>query len=295
MTTRVHVPGGVAEQAGVPDRTQSRRLLPDRCLIPATSFAVAVMIWYAVSYLVLSPERRFLLPPPHQIATQSLLNTAHLHIMLDALWVTARSAALGLLVAMILGVLVGALMNQGRWIERFMFPYAVAFHVVPILAIVPLIGLWLGFGATSRVVVCAMIALFPIISNTHFGLSSVDRGLHELFDLGRASRVQRLLRLELPSAMPAIMAGLQIAAGQAVVGAIIGDMFFARGQPGIGTLIDIYRSQLRSADLIAAILVASAFGVAVFNLSRFVARRAVGRWHGPRERPVRRNASARKH
>ncbi|WP_236950441.1 ABC transporter permease [Mycobacterium sp. MS1601] len=258
-----------------------------------SSCVVALGIWYSVSYLVLTPQRRFLLPPPHQILTRSLLNTEQLRIMLDALWVTARSAALGLLIAAVVGVLVGALMNQGRWIERFMFPYAVAFHVVPILAIVPLIGLWFGFGATSRVVVCAMIALFPIISNTHFGLSSVDRGLHELFDLGRASRLQRLLRLELPSAMPAILAGLQIAAGQAVVGAIIGDMFFARGEPGIGTLIDVYRSQLRSTDLIAAILVASAFGIAVFNLSRFVARRAVGRWHGPRERPTGHNPSSR--
>ncbi|CAN5428916.1 ABC transporter permease [soil metagenome] len=261
-----------------------RRRTHHRALVPVASFIFALTVWYATSYLVLTPDRRFLLPPPHEILTQSLLLPSHLGPMVDALWVTARTAGLGLLIATVIGVLVGSLMTQARWIERFMFPYAIAFHVVPILAIVPLLGLWFGFGSVSRVVVCVMIALFPIISNTHFGLSSVPPGLHELFDLGRASRLQRFVRLELPSALPAIFAGLQIAAGQAVVGAIIGDMFFARGEPGIGTLIDVYRSQLRSADLIAAIVIASAFGVAVFSLSKYVAHRSVGSWHGPRER-----------
>lgn len=254
-----------------------------RLLIPFASVAVALGAWYLVSYGVLEPERRFLLPPPHDVLTDSFMDVDRMRPMLEALWVTARGAAIGLLIATVLGVFVGALMSQARWIERFMYPYAVAFHVVPILAIVPLIGLWFGFGSTSRIVVCVMIALFPIIANTHFGLKSVDRGLHELFDLGHASRLRRMFRLELPAALPAIFAGLQIAAGQAVVGSIIGDMFFARGEPGIGTLIDVYRSQLRSTDLIAAILLASAFGVAVFSLFRFLSRRVVGSWHNPRD------------
>jgi NitT/TauT family transport system permease protein len=204
--------------------------------------------------------------------------------MLQALAVTARVAGLGFLFASLIGIALGAVMNQARWLERSIYPYAVLLQVVPILAIVPLIGLWFGYSTASRVVVCVIIALFPIITNTHFGFRAVDRGLHELFDLGRASGLQRLVRLELPAALPSILTGLRIASGQVVIGAIIGDMFFAQGQAGIGTLINAYRAQLRSFDLIAAILLASLFGIAVFTVFTALSSALVGRWHTSGER-----------
>lgn len=253
-------------------------------VVPLLAAAVGVGAWYAVSYLVLSPQRRFLLPPPHEVWQVSLSDPLHLDPMLTALGVTARVAGLGFLAATVIGVAVGALMSQARWIERSVYPYAVMLQVTPILAIVPLIGLWFGFSMMSRVVVCVMIALFAIITNTHFGFRSVDRGLHELFDLGRASTWQRVVRLELPAALPSILTGLRIASGQVVIGAIIGDMFFAQGQPGIGTLIDTYRAQLRSHDLIAAILLAAAFGIAVFTAFAALSSALVGRWHSSGDR-----------
>ncbi|MQY20929.1 ABC transporter permease [Nocardia macrotermitis] len=260
----------------------SRRLVArfGRGSVAVGALVAGIALWYAVSYLVLSPQRRFLLPAPHTVLSESLLDPVHLRPMLVALGETAQVAGMGFVAAAVIGIAVGALMSQTWWLERVIFPYAVVLQVVPILAITPLLGLWFGYSTTSRVAVCVMIALFPIITNTHFGFRSVDPGLHELFTLGRASRLQRLVRLELPAASPAILTGLRIASGQVIIGAIIGDMFFAQGQPGIGTLMDDYRAQLRSTDLIAAIVLAAAFGVVVFVVCSAVSRLAVGRWHG---------------
>ncbi len=253
-------------------RTVLRMVLP-----PAVSLAVAIGLWYLVSMVILSPQRRFLLPPPHEVLTNSLLDKAHVNPMLDALWVTAKVSLVGFLFAAVIGIAIGVLMSRGSLMERAIYPWAVVLQVIPVLAIVPLIGLWFGYGMVARTIVCVIIAIFPIIANTHFGLTSVDRGMHELFTLSKASRAQRLLKLEFPAALPAMMTGFRTASGLVVVGAIIGDMFFAKGEPGIGTLLDVYRARLQSDDLIAAIVLASLFGIAVFAvfsmLNAAVARR----------------------
>ena len=213
------------------------------------------------------------------VVRNSLLDWTHLQPMLSALSVTAQVTVVGFLVAVVVGVGTGVLMCQARWLEKVIYPYAVVIQVIPILAIVPLIGLWLGYGMAARTLVCVLIAVFPIITNTHFGIRSVDRGMHELFTISKASRWDRLVKLELRAALPAILTGVRTAAGLVVVGAIIGDMFFAKGQPGIGTLLDVYRGRLQSDDLIAAIVLASLFGVLVFAAMGVVTRLAVGRWH----------------
>ncbi|PXW30297.1 UNVERIFIED_CONTAM: NitT/TauT family transport system permease protein [Williamsia faeni] len=273
---------GHFRQANAVTRRESRRhlrRLTGLVVYPLLSLLGALAAWSAVSYWVLAPERRFLLPPPIDVLRDSLMQPSHLQPMLEALAVTAQVALVGFVVAVLVGVGTGVLMSQAKWIERIVYPYAVVLQVIPILAIVPLIGLWFGYGMMSRTLVCVLIAAFPIITNTHFGIASVDRGLHELFTLSRASRWDRLVKLEMRAAMPAIMTGVRTAAGLVVVGAIIGDMFFAKGQPGIGTLLDVYRGRLQSDDLIAAIVLASLFGVAVFALTGFLAKLAVGRWH----------------
>jgi NitT/TauT family transport system permease protein len=246
---------------------------------PVLALAAGLMVWSAVSYVVLEPHRRFMLPPPIDVLRNSLLDWTHLQPMLTALSITAQVTVVGFVVAVIGGVGTGVLMCQARWLEKIIYPYAVVIQVIPILAIVPLIGLWLGYGMAARTLVCVLIAVFPIITNTHFGIRSVDRGLHELFSISGASRWDRLVKLELRAAMPAILTGVRTAAGLVVVGAIIGDMFFAKGQPGIGTLLDVYRGRLQSDDLIAAIVLASLFGVLVFSAMGLVTRLAVGRWH----------------
>ncbi|MGW0245668.1 ABC transporter permease [Nocardia goodfellowii] len=250
-----------------------------KTLVPLVSFGLAVAAWYAVSLLLLSPQRRFLLPPPHAVLTESLADPAKLEMMLRALAVTARVAVTGLAVSAVLGVAIAVLMSQTKLIERVVYPYSVVLQAIPVLAVVPLIGLWFGYGIGSRTIVCVLIAIHPIIAMTLFGIQSVDGNLRELFALGRAGRFRTMLALELPAALPSIMTSLRTAAGLSVTGAIIGDMFFAQGRPGIGTLLDNYRARLQSEDLLAALLLAGLFGVLVFAFFTAAQRITTGGWH----------------
>jgi NitT/TauT family transport system permease protein len=140
-----------------------------------------------------------------------------------------------------------------------------------------------GFGFFSRVLVVTIFSLWPIINNTLFGLKSVDPEMHSLFTLKRASRWTRLLKLELPAAQPAMFQGFRIGAGAAVIGAIVGEFFFRRGEPGLGILLDRYRAQLRTPELYGAIFFSVLLGVAVFWFFGFLARKSTGRWYVAQE------------
>lgn len=246
------------------------------------ALGVAIGLWYAMTYLVLPEGRRFLLPPPHQVLTESVLDWSKLEPMLVALALTAQVALTGLVIAVVLGISQAILMSQARWLERSLYPYAVILQTIPILALVPLIGLWFGFGFTSRVIVCVIIALFPMISNTLFGIQSAEPAAHDLFTLNKATRAQRLWKLQMPAAVPSIFAGLKISAGLAVIGAIVGDMFFRQGAPGIGSLLDVYRARVESENLLTAIGLASLFGVLVFAFFTAVDKAVLSRWYGKR-------------
>jgi NitT/TauT family transport system permease protein len=250
-------------------------------LPPAVVFALVIGVWYLVSYVLLSPDRRFMLPPPHNVIKVGFLTWENLHELLNGLKLTTEVAMIGLAIAIGLGVAAAILMSQARWLERSLFPYAVVLQTIPILALVPLIGFWFDYGWTSRIIVCVLIALFPIINNTLFGLQSAEAGLHDLFTLGDAGRFTRLWKLQVPAAMPAIFAGFRISAGLSVIGAIVGDFFFKQGDPGIGILLDLYRSRLQSEQLFAAIILSSLLGVAVFWLFGLLGRLVVGSWYQP--------------
>jgi len=247
---------------------------------PLLVLGVVLGVWYAISYAVLDPRRRFLMPPPHQVITEGLLGDS-VQDMWEALGRTTTVALTGLAIAAVIGIVWAVVMSQSPIMENALFPYAVVLQCVPILALVPLVGFWFGFGFTARVFVCVLIALFPIVSNTLFGLRSVDRSMRDLFALHHPSRLTVLRKLEFPAAMPAIFAGLRISAGLSVVGAIVGDFFFKQGNPGIGILIDNYRSRLQAPELFAAILLAALLGVAVFWLFGWLGDRVVGRWYQP--------------
>jgi NitT/TauT family transport system permease protein len=241
-------------------------------------FVLILALWYAVTYLVLSSDTRYLMPPPDQVLRQ-LVTPATASEIFQALGLSAEVAVIGLLIAIVLGMTWAILMSQGKWVETALFPYAVFLQCVPILALVPLIGFWFGFDLPARVIVCVMISLFPIVSNTLFGLQSVDRAQRELFRLQGASRWTVLTKLQLPAAAPAIFAGLRISAGLSVIGALVGDFFFQQGTPGLGALINQYQQTVASAQLFAAIVVASLFGVLVFLFFGAMARLAIGKWY----------------
>jgi NitT/TauT family transport system permease protein len=246
---------------------------------PFVVFLMVIGAWYGVSYLLLNPQRRFLVPPPHDVIQVSFLDPYNLRELLSALWLSTRVAFTGLAVAIVLGLALAMAMNRAKWIERSVYPYAVLTQTIPILAMVPLFGFWFGFGAFSRVLVVVLFAIFPIIANTLFGLQSVDQEHHALFTLHGAGRGTRLWKLEFPTALPSVFTGLRIAAGLAVIGAIVADFFFKQGDPGIGILIDRYQSRLQSEQMVGAIILSSLLGIVVFWFFGFLAHRVVGGWH----------------
>ncbi|MPQ98348.1 ABC transporter permease subunit [Modestobacter sp. I12A-02628] len=272
-----------AEQAATPGappvaaRRRGRRLTD--LLLPLGVFAALLGSWYAITYLVLDERRRFILPAPHTILTDALFDQPTMDKLLPALWRTVQVTFTGLAIAIVIGMVWAIAMSQARSVERALFPYAVALQCIPILALVPLIAFWFGYGFNSRVIVCVMISLFPIVSNTLFGMQSVDRSMHELFDLHSASRLTKLRKLQLPAAMPAIFAGFRISAGLSVVGAIVGDLFFKQGQAGLGILLSNYSSRLQGPELFLTIFVAAGLGFAVFAVFGWLGKVAVGRWY----------------
>jgi NitT/TauT family transport system permease protein len=198
------------------------------------------------------------------VLRKGLLDSENLGELLGGLWSTTLVALVGLGIAMLLGVSLAIVMSQARWVEYSVYPYAIVLQTIPILAVVPLLGFWFGFDFESRVIVCVLVSLFPLITNTLFGLKSVDAGHHDLFTLYGASRLQRLWRLQLPAALPAMITGFKISSGLSVIGAIVADFFFRQGDPGIGRLIDVYRQRLATEQLMTALFLSSLVGLALF-------------------------------
>lgn len=266
---------------GIPAPTHKVRDAAFKILPPFVFGAIILGLWYYITYQVLTPGRRFLLRPPHEVVNVGFLNGENFSEILRGLRSSTKVATTGLAIAIAIGFILAILMSQTKSIERAMFPYMVMLQAIPILAIVPLIGFWFGYGFQSRLVVCVIISLFPILVNTLFGLQSADRGAHDLFTLHHANRFTRLRFLTFPNALPAIFAGLRISAGLSVIGAIVGDFFFAQGEVGIGQMLKKYAARLQGEQLLAAVIMSSALGVTVFLLFGWIQNRAIGKWYAP--------------
>lgn len=245
---------------------------------PLIVFLIFIGFWYLMTYVVLEETRRWLLPPPHDVVLDGFFVWSTFVEIMEGLWLSTQVALMGLAIAWVIGSIMALMMSQAKWIERSLYPWAVASQTVPILALVPIIGFWFGFGVTSRVIVCIIISLFPIVINTLTGLLSADRGLHSLMTLHGASRWTRATKLQIPAALPHIFTGLRTAAGLSVIGAIVGDFFFGRGNPGLGLLLDKYASRLQSEELLATVFVACMLGIVVFWGFGLMGRRIVGAW-----------------
>lgn len=246
---------------------------------PTVTLFGFIGVWYFVSDVLLAQDLRFLLPPPHEVFRDSFVDPYNRAQLFRALGLSATVAMVGLAIAIVIGMAAAIAMSQARWVQNSFYPYAVVLQCVPILALVPVIGFWFQFGFTSRVIVCVLIAIFPIISDTLFGLRSVDDSQRDLFRLHRSGRLMSLWKLELPAALPSIFAGFRISAGLSVIGAIVGDFFFKQGDPGIGILIDLYRSRLQTTQMFGAVILSSLLGVVVFWIFGLASRLAVGKWH----------------
>jgi NitT/TauT family transport system permease protein len=255
---------------------------------PFLTFAAFIGIWYLYSWTRFdnTVQRRNALPYPHEVIGQGFMpwwdpdNKNGFRPILGYMVPTVQVTLIGLFISIVLGVTFAVVMNLSIHLERAFFPYAVVLQTVPILAITPLLTQLFGEELGVRLVVVVLIAIFPIITNTLFGLQSTDRLHHDLFTLNHVNRFTRLRKLELPSALPAMMAGIRIASGGAVIGAIVADFFFTQGQKGIGYYIRVKQQRASERpEMFAGTITASMFGVVMFLIVGFVTTRAIRNWH----------------
>ena len=264
--------------------TQNRRA--SNVFLPLTTFVVFLSIWYTYAQLHYDNpvQRRNALPYPHEIVTDGFLplndKVNGLRPILGYMWPTVKVTLLGLLIAVALGVFIAVLMNLSKGIEKSLFPYAVILQTVPILAITPLLTELFGEELGVRLVVTVLVAIFPVVTNMLFGLQSTDRALHDLFTLNQVSRWTRLVKLEFPSALPSLMTGIRIASGSAVIGSVVADFFFAKGEKGIGYYIRTRQQQsIQRPEMFAGTIMASLFGILMFVVIGWITTRAIRNWH----------------
>lgn len=263
-----------------PALAASRRL-GTKIGLPLLVAGVIVGLWYFVSLVVLTPDQRFMLPTPDRVLEVGFFTWSNFTALVSALAVTTEVTFIGLGISIVLGVGAAVLMSQAKWVENALYPWAVILQTVPILALTPMLSFFFGFALTSRIIVAVIIAFFPIVSNTLFGLQAAEAGAHDLFTLHKAGRWTRLVKLQFPAALPAMFTGFRVSAGLAVIGAIVGEFFFKQGQAGLGTNMSVYTSLLEGEQLWANVLTASALGIAVFVFFGWLSRRVVGRWYHP--------------
>lgn len=198
-----------------------------------------------------------------------------------SLWTTTKSALIGFFCSAIIGVAAGMALSASSLVRRAFYPYTVFFQTVPIVAIAPLLMIWCGPGLAAVALCAFIVSVFPVIANTLSGLLSTDPALEDLFRLYGAGRWARLWKLKLPSALPSIFTGLRVAAGLAVIGAVVGEFLVGLFGPGEGLGVRIVSAKKtgHTDEVFAAVLIASLLGLAMFAAINLAAKLLLGRWH----------------
>jgi NitT/TauT family transport system permease protein len=243
---------------------------------PLMVAVVLVGLWHGLVVYYEVPV--FLVPSPLRVA-QVLVTDAGL--LFGALVTTMKITLLAFACATALGVLIAFAFVQSRVIETALFPYAVLLQVTPIVAIAPLIIIWVKDPTASLVICATLVALFPIIANTTLGLRSVNPGLLSYFKLNRASRWQTLVRLRIPSALPYFFGGLRISSGLSLIGAVVAEFVAGTGGTGTGLAYQILQAgyQLNIPRMFAALLLITVTGVLLFAAMAGLSKWALGGWH----------------
>ena len=248
-----------------------------RVLPPTLVLVVFLLLWTAV--ISLFDIKEYLLPSPLQVFEAMRQDAG---VLLAATLRTMLSTVLGFLIAAVFGVLLGSLLGASRWLERGLYPPTLLLQVVPLIAIAPLFVVWFGFGMRSTVAATAVVALFPVIANTLGGIRSTSPEHRELLQLLGAGRWATWWKLELPSATPAIVTGLRIAAGLSVIGAITAEFVsgYTGGAAPLGALIMGSIKTFRTDLMFAAVLLSSGVGFLLFGIVNFIGWLLLRHWHG---------------
>lgn len=246
-------------------------------VLPWISTPILVLIFLGgwqitVSAGVVSP---FTLPSPGSV-WDSLVQLAQQSSTYQDLWITLSEVLLGFAIALVAGIVVGAVLGRIRWLERAVQPAMVAFQVVPKVAFVPIFVIWFGFGTTSKVIMAAILAFFPVMLNVILGVRSVDRGHRDVMRGLGASRWATFKSLELPSTLPYIFAGAEVGIVFAVIGAIVGE--YLGGSEGLGHQVVTSLNSLDAPQLFAVIVLLAAMGSLLYLLVT-LSKRLVIPWH----------------
>ncbi len=247
-----------------------------RVAAPALVGVAVIVLWYVLVRAFDVPK--YLVPSPVDVAETLLADWG---LLSRSLLVTLKITFFALLCATVLGTLIAFAFVQSRLIEASFFPYAVLLQVTPIVAIAPLIIIWVENIEVALVLCATIVALFPMISNTTLGLRSVDPGLANLFRMNKATRLQTLSRLLIPSAAPYFFGGLRISSGLALIGAVVAEFVAGTGGHAAGLAYQILQAgfQLNIPRLFAALALITVTGVALFLLMVWLSRLALGHWH----------------
>ncbi|QKD80957.1 ABC transporter permease [Thermoleptolyngbya sichuanensis A183] len=270
-----------SSESGQPSQLQ--RLLSPDILAPILVGLLMLALWELGVRLTNTPP--YILPGPI-LVLQTLVR--EWGTLFPSLLITMKITLFAFLAAVVSGLLVSVLFTQSKWIERSFFPYAVILQTTPIVAIAPLIILWVrqlvpGTASTFvSLVICAwLVAFFPILSNTTLGLNSADHNLINLFQLYRASRWQTLRYLRLPSALPYFLGGLRISGGLALIGAVVAEFVAGTGGTSSGLAYQILISSfnLQIPRMFAALLLTTVLGILIFVLLTMLSDRLLRHWH----------------
>ena len=245
-------------------------------VIPILMVVVAISAWQI--HIVVNQVPRYIMPAPMDVLTALWTDWPTLY---PSLLVTLRITFSALLIALIGGVGLAIILIQSKWIELAVFPFAVILQVTPMIAIAPLLIIYIRDTPTVLLTCAFIVAFFPILSNMVAGLKSVDHNLLNLFELYGARRWQTLIHLRLPSSMPYFAAGLRIGGGLALIASVVAEFAAGSAGKGSGLAFRLLESgyRLNYPRLYAALLLLMITGVAIFAITSFVSWLLLHRWH----------------
>jgi NitT/TauT family transport system permease protein len=267
------------EEELLPERASGQTKFADRFdrILPAIGGIVFLLLWEGAVRLF--HVSRFVLPAPSLIAGTLVSDFPDL---MRALAFTATITITAFLLALFSGVGFGVLLTQNRRIERMLWPYAIALQVTPMVAIAPLIVIWVGLDHAwlALMILAWIVAFFPMLSNTVVGMKSADHGLRNVFMLYRASRWQRFCHLQLPAALPYIMAGMRVSSGLSIIGAVVAEFVAGSGSAtGLAWVIVQSGSMLDVARMFAALVVLAVFGLMMSSATGLIQHLLLSAWH----------------
>jgi NitT/TauT family transport system permease protein len=275
---RVDMPALLDEPAPVnlEARRRERRERFLTLVLPILVFVAFLGLWEWWTRAYEIPH--YVVPAPSRIWAQLMLDWTSL---MGSAWFTVKLTFLSLALALVGGVLIGSIFALSRAVEMAFFPFAVILQVTPIVAIAPLILIYVD-NTLAALLICAwLVAFFPILSNTVIGLRSADHNLRDLFTLYRATPWQRLRFLLAPTALPYLMAALKVAGGLSLIGAVVAEFVAGASGQNTGLANRILESSFRSEipRMFAALTLVSAIGVVIFLLTNWLSRAVLGHWH----------------